>query len=74
MKKFWIIFGIAVLIAGMIASFIFYPSLMVVIVVIAGLCAIKVKPAARAPKKESTDDEQIIYELLEDDNEREDND
>lgn len=70
MKKFWIIFGIAVLIVGMIASFIFYPSLMVVIVVIAGLCAIKVKPAARTPKKESTD-EQIIYELLEDDNDEE---
>ncbi len=68
MKKFWIIFGIAILIAGMIASFIFYPSLMVVIVVIAGLSVIKLKPAARVPKKDSTDDEQIMYELLEDDN------
>lgn len=67
MKKFWIIFGIAILIAGMIASFIFYPSLMVVIVVIAGLSVIKLKPAARAPQKDSTD-EQIKYELLEDDN------
>lgn len=70
MKKFWLIFGIAVLIAGLIASFIFYPSLMVVIVIIAGLSLIKVKPAARAPKKDSTD-EQIIYELLEDDNDEE---
>ena len=70
MKKFWLIFGIAVLIAGLIASFIFYPSLMVVIVIIAGLSLIKVKPDARAPKKDSTD-EQIIYELLEDDNDEE---
>lgn len=48
---------------------IFYPSLMVVIIVIAGLSLIKVKPAAR-----SADDEQIIYELLEDDNECEKDD
>lgn len=73
MKKFWLIFGIIILIVGSIASFIFYPSLMVVIVVIAGLSLIKVKPAARTSKKDSTD-EQIIYELLEDDNERESND
>lgn len=71
MKKFWIICGIVILIAGMIASFIFYPSLMVVIVVIAGLSLIKVKPAARTPKKDATDDEQIMYELLEDDNDEE---
>ena len=69
MKKFWLIFGIIILIVGSIASFIFYPSLMVIIVVIAGLSLIKVKPAARTSKMDSTD-EQIIYELLEDDNER----
>lgn len=73
MKKFWLIFGIIILIVGSIASFIFYPSLMVIIVVIAGLSLIKVKPAARTSKMDSTD-EQIIYELLEDDNERKSND
>lgn len=73
MKQFWLIFGIIILIVGSIASFIFYPSLMVIIVVIAGLSLIKVKPAARTSKKDSTD-EQIIYELLEDDNERKSND